>query len=277
MSEKSFAEITKELAKPFDPNVVQWRAGATNRDKTSAMALAYVDVRHYMERLDEVAPGWQSEVQPVGNGQVLVRLTVAGVTRTDVGEADPNDANTLTSAFAQAFKRACSQFGLGRYLYRIPKVWCAYDAQSRKLLEKPALPKWAIPEGANYVPPMSQDEVERVAADRGLPTPQSRHTKDPADVVVKFGKYRGKTLGQILAEDEGYVRWLAEKSTNDFIASRARALLNAEPEQPTEAEVTDLPVAAAPEPETVNGNGHGEGNGAPPPPPEPDYFDDIPF
>ena len=286
MSEKSFAEITKELAKPFDPNVVQWRAGATNRDKTSAMALAYVDVRHYMERLDEVAPGWQSEVQPVGNGQVLVRLTVAGVTRTDVGEADPNDANTLTSAFAQAFKRACSQFGLGRYLYRIPKVWCAYDAQSRKLLEKPALPKWAIPEGVAYVPPVSQDEVERVAADRGLPTPQSRHTngngQDPATVVIKFGKYRGKTLGQILAEDEGYVRWLAEKSTNDFIASRARQLLAAQPvpEQPAEAEVTDLPVAAAPEPETVNGNGHnGNGAGAPPPPPEPpfDFDDDIPF
>ncbi len=285
MSEKSFADVLKELSKPFAPQAVQFRAGATNREKTKAQALAYVDTRDYYDRLDEVVGGeWTVKVEPIGAGALKVALTIMGVTREEVGEASPEDANTYTSAYAQAFKRACASFGLGRYLYRLPKWWVAYDAQSRKLLETPALPKWAIPEGVAYVPPMSQDEVERVAADRGLPTAQPHRSngngKDPADVVVKFGKYRGKTLGQILAEDEGYVRWLAEKSTNDFIASRARAVLE-EAEQPTEAEkVTDLPVAAAPEPAKVNGNGHnGNGAGAPPPSPEPpfDFDDDIPF
>ena len=42
---------------------------------------------------------------------------------------DPNDQNTATSAIAQAFKRACVKFGLGAYLYRLPKTWAEYDQQ----------------------------------------------------------------------------------------------------------------------------------------------------
>jgi len=260
-----FEKVLEELSKPFPTSAVQWRAGATNREKTRAMALAYVDVRHYMERLDEVAPGWHSEVQPLGNGQVVVKLTVAGVTRTDVGEADPEDANTLTSAFAQAFKRACTQFGLGRYLYRIPKVWCDYDPDGKKLLETPALPQWAVPEGDAYVPPVPEDACERVAADRNLLTEQPRSTArragngDAASVVIKFGKYKGQTLGQILAQDKGYLQWLAENAKSQFIASKAREVLKTQPAEAVEAEPQPhgQPVAAAPGPATVGGNGNG--------------------
>jgi len=37
-----------------------------------------------------------------------------------------------TAAEAQAFKRACSMFGLGRYLYGLPALWVDYDAQTRQ-------------------------------------------------------------------------------------------------------------------------------------------------
>jgi hypothetical protein len=62
---------------------------------------------------------------------VTCRLTIAGVTRSDVGECDLSDENAFTSAKAQAFKRACAAFGLGRYLYDLPKQWVEYDAQHR--------------------------------------------------------------------------------------------------------------------------------------------------
>ncbi len=159
----------------------------------------------------------------------------------------------------------------------------AYDAERKRLLETPTLPKWAIPEGVTYTPPVSQDEVERVAADRGLPQPQAQPATrrsagngDPAKVVIKFGKHQGKTLGQILAQDKGYLEWLAEKSSNQFIAGKARQLLEAQPapaEPETaeaEAEPHDLPVAAAPEPATVNGNGHNADDTF-------GDFDEIPF
>ena len=47
-----------------------------------------------------------------------------------------------TTAEAQAFKRACSKFGLGRYLYDLPIHWMPYDSQKKQLLSTPPLPKF---------------------------------------------------------------------------------------------------------------------------------------
>lgn len=33
---------------------------------------------------------------------------------------------------------------------------------------------------------------------------------NPEDVTMPFGKHQGKTLGDILAEDPGYLKWLNE-------------------------------------------------------------------
>jgi hypothetical protein len=130
-------EMMEALAQPFPAEAIQWKPGATNKEKTRALALAYVDSRWYLDRLDAVAgPDWGDdyEVQP-GGTVVLCRLTIAGVTRTDIGEAESNDQNTATSALAQAFKRACARFGLGRYLYRLPKAWEEYDPQRKSFTD----------------------------------------------------------------------------------------------------------------------------------------------
>jgi hypothetical protein len=50
----------------------------------------------------------------------------------------------MTSADAQASKRACSCFGLGRYFYDIPAVWVDLD-QNRQPVRTPALFSWARP------------------------------------------------------------------------------------------------------------------------------------
>ena len=47
---------------------------------------------------------------------------------------------------AQAFKRASSCFGLGRYLYRLPETWVPLDEYG-KPIQFPALPAWALPNG----------------------------------------------------------------------------------------------------------------------------------
>jgi hypothetical protein len=41
--------------------------------------------------------------------------------------------NQGTEAWAQAFKRACSQFGLGRYLYDLEKAWVPYNPQRKQI------------------------------------------------------------------------------------------------------------------------------------------------
>ena len=128
------AEMMRSLGEPFTAEAVQWKPQVTNKDRTRALAVPYVDVRSYVDRLNEVVGAdWSDDYEVVEAGAVvLCRLTVGGVTRSDIGEADPEDQNTATSALAQAFKRACVKFGLGAYLYRMPRRWEEYDAQTRR-------------------------------------------------------------------------------------------------------------------------------------------------
>jgi hypothetical protein len=57
----------------------------------------------------------------------------------------------VTAADAQAFKRACSCFGLGRYLYRFEEMWVHLD-QRGEPVAIPVLPAWALPPGVTMTP-----------------------------------------------------------------------------------------------------------------------------
>lgn len=47
----------------------------------------------------------------------------------------------------------------------------------------------------------------------------------PENVMINFGKYARKTLGQILEEDRGYIEWLAENARDEVIRRGAKLLL----------------------------------------------------
>ena len=153
------ADIQKRLKAPFPSSWVGWKAQSTNRDKTRALAVAYVDARAVMARLDAVVgPGnWSDEYRVIrddtytvrdasGNErrvrevEVECRLTVMDVTKSDVGSGE--DAK---SAYSDAFKRAAVKFGIARYLYSLPKQWVDYDAKARRIVAPPQLPDWALP------------------------------------------------------------------------------------------------------------------------------------
>lgn len=131
--------LLERLAEPFDASEIKYRAGATNRDKTKAIALAYADPRAYEDRLNLLVPGeWQVQFTPWGEHRLICHLTILGVTRSSTGEGgDSNPDIAGTSAEAQAFKRACTKFGLGRYLYSLPTQWIDYDANTKQLRETP--------------------------------------------------------------------------------------------------------------------------------------------
>ena len=77
---------------------------------------------------------------------VTCTVTILGIgPHSGTGEEWADDDNGMTSADAQAFKRACSCFGLGRYFYDIPPMWVDLD-QNRQPLRTPALSAWALPE-----------------------------------------------------------------------------------------------------------------------------------
>lgn len=131
-------QMMAELRKPFHPARISWKPGAVKGER--ALAMAYADLRVYMDRLDEVCGGdWSVAYDPWGPDRIICRLTIAGVTRSSTGESSAeSDRNEIggTVAEAQAMKRACAMFGLGRYLYALPTTWADYDAKTRQFTEQ---------------------------------------------------------------------------------------------------------------------------------------------
>lgn len=168
----SWDELSAKLAEPFPASAVSWRAGSISRDKKRTQALAYAEPRVYEDRLNEVlGPDWSCRFITWGEQRLLCELSVtvqdgAGgvreITRTSTGEFDSSDRVAQgTAAEAQAFKRACSKFGLGRYLYDLPISWVGYDENTRRLTEIPSLPKSAsAPIRAEPKPSVNEREAE---------------------------------------------------------------------------------------------------------------------
>jgi hypothetical protein len=124
------------LAAPFDPEQVEWRPQGKTGAGARVQLVAYVDARTVMERLDAVCGvgGWSFELTPiVSDAQELRvargRLTISGVSRDDVDTA--SNWEPSKGCASDALKRAAVLFGIARYLYALPAVWCTLDDRGR--------------------------------------------------------------------------------------------------------------------------------------------------
>src|SRR5262249_60669292 len=107
-----------------------------------ALAVAYLDARSVMDRLDEVVgtAGWKDDYEPLADGSVVCRLSLKlggqWIVKSDVGT--PNDqsdgADRVKTAFSDGLKRAAIKFGIARYLYRLPKQWLDYDPERKQFI-----------------------------------------------------------------------------------------------------------------------------------------------
>lgn len=158
--------VLQQLSKPFPAAHISWLPGAIMKDKAKCLAMAYADLRAYQNRLDEICGLQWAVTYTPWNDRVICHITVSGVTRSSTGEAE-GGGNAGTSAEAQAFKRACAMFGLGRYLYDLPSVWVEYD-DSRRAITDTALAtlneryaRWYAKAIAKYAaPPEGQPEAQ---------------------------------------------------------------------------------------------------------------------
>lgn len=142
------AEILSALKRPFDPRQISWRVGATNKDKNKGIALAYLDARDVMRRLDEVfGMDWQCRYSHAENKTICeIGVLIEGEWIWRAGGAGDTDIEAEKGAISDAFKRAAVLLGIGRYLYELPNTWVEID-QYKKLKTLPDLPNWATPEG----------------------------------------------------------------------------------------------------------------------------------
>jgi hypothetical protein len=142
--------LLEKLKNPFDPKFIKWRVGATNKDKTKGIALAYLDAREVTKRLDDVlgADKWQDKLIREADGfvcELSIEIDKQWITRSDA--AGLTKVEPVKGGASDAFKRAAAKWGIGRYLYYLPNEWVAIvpNGNSYKLAQTPTMPKWALP------------------------------------------------------------------------------------------------------------------------------------
>lgn len=158
----------KKLKEPFPVELVSWRVGATNAKKnngkaTSGIALAYIDARDVMERLDSIVGIENYQVlHPHANGKTSCRI---GIKIQDEWIWKENGAGDSAmdadkGAFSDAFKRAAVLWGIGRYLYDVPNVWVDLDDWGK--IKDPKNPKLikALQDAAKGIRGTSEPEPE---------------------------------------------------------------------------------------------------------------------
>ncbi len=226
-----------QLAEPFDPSEIKWRVTHTTRDGSRGAVIAFADPRAYSDRLNHVftPSGWTRtyEVNTVSSvtrmkkdkliqtGKVLVTctVTIAGLgTHADSGEEWADEENAMTRAQAQAFKRACICFGLGRYLYNFAEMWVPLN-EYRQPVNLPPLPQWALPRAS--------------AIKRQSSTPPPAVQRGPVDQMTT-------------AKIEGFRRILGDPIYGEILwrVSRARRA-NAIPNAQLQTDVSDAMERAA--------------------------------
>lgn len=123
------------LSLPFPKDAVHWRAQTLTSDGSKALALAYLDARDVMDRLDEVCgpENWQSEITETAKGRVICRIGIRvgddWVWKSD-GAGD-TAVEGEKGGISDSLKRAAVQWGIGRYLYRLEAVWAPCESYEK--------------------------------------------------------------------------------------------------------------------------------------------------
>lgn len=181
--------IWDKLSVPFPASKIHWRIGNKSKDKQKATALAYVDARDVMDRLDAVCgvSGWKDEytteppryVQKVKKGwnnkpdekwmeqicgRVICKLSIKDpdsgewVTKSD-GAGETN-VEGEKGGISDAFKRAAVKFGINRDCYRIDSHYYPID-QWGKFLQDPPLPDWYLKKIEEYRKRVAAEKAEK--------------------------------------------------------------------------------------------------------------------
>jgi hypothetical protein len=221
MSAEQLQKIREMLSEPFDAGEIKWRVTATSTQQGKhgpqkrGQLVAYADQRAYTDRLNDVfgewgwtrsydvqvaqnferrAPGENTRTTVSAKVVVVSKVTIHGLgSHTGVGEEWAHDENAATRAEAQAFKRACACFGLGRYLYDLGGVWVDLDSHNRPV-QTPVLPDWALPSDAKReTQRQTKNQVHR----------QSRQEASGEEMLAKIRELRqkaGRGLSQFILD-----------------------------------------------------------------------------
>lgn len=136
-----------QLSAPFPPSAIHWRAQTVTRDGDKALALAYLDARDVMDRLDAACgpANWRDSYVETPKGRTLctleIRVDGEWIAKSD-GAGD-TDVEGEKGSISDALKRAAVKWGIGRYLYDLGNVWA--PCESNEFNGKKKWSKWKQP------------------------------------------------------------------------------------------------------------------------------------
>lgn len=133
------------LAAEFPRASVSWRPQGKPTANGSILALAYIDARDVMDRLDAVCgpAGWQDSYAETPKGRVVCTISIK-VGEEWIHKADGAGDTAVEGekgGISDSFKRAAVKWGIGRYLYAIESPWVPCEVgnngQFRKFSDDP--------------------------------------------------------------------------------------------------------------------------------------------
>jgi len=235
-------KVVEALRAPFSGSRVQWRVGSTNRDGDGGTVLAYVDKREYEARLDDVfgATKWTSELTSNEIGAV-VKITATFPDGSEVYHTNGCgykldkdgrvDADSYKGAISTAFKRAASEFGIGRYLYDMESPWVKLN--NRRFYGEILLPDDKLPDSEktgrnNFEIKYNDSKYQGGGSSAPSDTPDYGNAPENVRIAAAFvcstGFNEGKTLGSIKSEKAlGYV---ATNASSEEERNAAKTLLD---------------------------------------------------
>lgn len=225
----------KTLASPFAKDELDWRimsAGHKRNGEPWAIAVPYLDSRSIQQRLDEVVgpENWQTKYSQVGRGYICdLSLRIEGEWITKEDGSEETDHEPFKGAISRALVRAAVHWGIGRYLYKMPKTFVQFvdfgtPGSTRVEIEGQEyyymLPGDAPREAASRptpapapAPAPSQAQratsaIPNVLSAKSASAPGLMAQKPESDPSVPFGPLQGRKLSE-LNEGElgGLVDW----------------------------------------------------------------------
>jgi hypothetical protein len=198
------------LADPFPPSAISWRAQSVSKkdpQNPKAMALAYIDARDVMARLDDaVGPeNWSDSYIETPLGRVICTLSIRAngewISKSD--GAGKTDIEGDKGGLSDALKRAAVKWGIGRYLYDMPCPWVSCELYNDKWS------RWT---------PQGLKELERIALGNAPAAPKITDTEANAASIATLAKAAGVSIQTICESYE--VSSLDE--LNDVQAQKAK-------------------------------------------------------
>lgn len=214
------SDVFEKLCGPFRADGLHWRAQTvTFKDgKYSALALAYMDARDVMARLDEVvgAENWQDEYAETPTGRVIctLRLRIDGEWIAKSDGAGGTDIEGDKGGISDAFKRAAVKWGVGRYLYDLETPWVECAGVSKG--DKHYFRKWL---------PSALARFNKIAS--SVPMPRTSEPDGGAQLLIDRIESCETTMAlqSIWTEAADYVRQSPEKDRITAIKDARKAAI----------------------------------------------------